>query len=147
MALCVLKLIFYHAFIIMSLLSMFLSRQSTLAFALIILYLLISLFIRLVTQNFLRVRRLKKQRIDVPIINLEGDDYAAAHKAYTSDLKNLLRRGYKDFKHGIYQLWSIHGFITIVSPDFLEELSDLPPGTLDFYEATQKVRYCSSDHW
>ncbi|KAM5437369.1 hypothetical protein McanMca71_001018 [Microsporum canis] len=98
----------------------------------------IIIFIHFWSDSFLRAQKLKRQRIDVPIINLKGDDYDAALKAYVTDAKSLLRRGYKEFKHGIYQIWTLHGFTTIVSPDFLEELSSLPPGTIDFYEGTRK---------
>ncbi|KAH6674963.1 cytochrome P450 monooxygenase [Halenospora varia] len=103
-------------------------------------FFLLCLFFALnnIAQHYLRVRNLKRQRIDVPCLNLEGEDFEGARQRYMSDLHGLLQLGYQKFKHGIYQLWSIHGFVTIVSPDFLEELSALPTNTLDFYEATQK---------
>lgn len=110
------------------------------AVLLILVSLVISIIVRFWSDSYLRAQKLKRQRIDVPIINLKGDNYDAALKEYTRDAKGLLHRGYKEFKHGIYQIWTLHGFTTVVSPDFLEELSSLPPGTIDFYEGTRKVR-------
>lgn len=92
-------------------------------------------------QNYQRSDDLKRNgRIDgVPVLNLEGDDFDRATRRYRTKLKQLLQAGYQRFKHGIYQLWGMYGFITIVSPDFLEELNMLPKGALDFYGAVQKV--------
>ncbi|KAI1281074.1 cytochrome P450 monooxygenase [Xylaria sp. FL0933] len=88
--------------------------------------------------NYLRVYKLKRQRLGVPVINLKGDDYDAAAKEYVTDAESLLRRGHKEYKHDVYQVWGSFGFTTIVSPDFLEELSSLPPGTIDFYKGAMK---------
>lgn len=96
---------------------------------------------RTLYQNYRRAENLKRTgRIDgLPVLNLDGDDFERATKRYRTELKKLLQLGYRQFKHGIYQLWSVYGFVTIVSPDFLEELNALPKGTLDFYGAVQKV--------
>jgi hypothetical protein len=96
---------------------------------------------RILYQNYRRAENLKRTgRIDgLPVLNLDRDDFERATKRYRTELKELLQLGYKQFKHGIYQLWSVYGFVTIVSPDFLEELNALPKGTLDFYGAVQKV--------
>ncbi|KAL4767273.1 cytochrome P450 [Aspergillus nidulans var. acristatus] len=95
---------------------------------------------RILYQNYRRAENLKRTgRIDgLPVLNLDGDDFERATKRYRTELKELLQLGYKQFKHGIYQLWSVYGFVTIVSPDFLQELNALPKGTLDFYGAVQK---------
>lgn len=113
--------------------------DSFVAVVLILISLVISIFVRFWSGNYLRAQKLKRQRIDVPIINLKDNNYDAAVKAYITDAKGLLQRGYKEFKHAIYQIWTLHGFTTVVSPDFLEELSSLPPGVIDFYEGTRKV--------
>jgi ent-kaurene oxidase len=86
-----------------------------------------------------RARTLKSQRNEgVPIVNLSNDDYKAAEKLYVSDLKNLLLTGYKKFKHGVYHLWSVDGFLSIVSSDYVDELKNLPVDVLDFHAAAQK---------
>jgi hypothetical protein len=120
-------------------LEIFAGPQSFGTVAWIFIFLVGTIFVRFWSDSYLRAQKLKRQRINVPVLNLEGNNYEAALRAYVADAKGLLERGYKEFKHGIYQIWSLHGFITVVSPDFLEELSSLPPGTIDFYEGTRKV--------
>ena len=60
----------------------------------LVLLLLVYSAIDILTRNYLGVRNLKRQRIDVPILNLEGDDYDAANKRYINELKYLLQLGY-----------------------------------------------------
>lgn len=86
-----------------------------------------------------RVNRVKKRTVDFPVLNLSGNDYAGAERAYTENLRGLLREGYQKYKHGFYQLFSPTGFLVIASADYVQEISQLPEGTLDFHGATQRV--------
>ncbi|KAI1328948.1 cytochrome P450 [Xylariaceae sp. FL0255] len=53
--------------------------------------------------------------------------------------KALLQRGHNEHKHGVFQIWGTHGYTAVVSPDFLEEIGNLPAGYIDFYEAAMKI--------
>ncbi|KAL7939950.1 cytochrome P450 monooxygenase [Trichoderma barbatum] len=85
-----------------------------------------------------RVRRVKMRTVDLPVLNMTGNDYAGAERAYTENLGGLLREGYEKYKHGFYQLFSPTGFLVIASADYVQEISQLPEGTLDFHGATQR---------
>jgi hypothetical protein len=73
-------------------------------------------------------------------LNLSGDDYSGAERAYRENLRGLLRDGYQKYRHGFYQLFSPTGFLVIASADYVREISQLPEGILDFHGATQKVQ-------
>lgn len=94
----------------------------------------------LVANEWQRVQRIKKQTLNLPILNLSGNDYTDAEKAYRENLQGLLRDGYQKYKHGFYQIFSPTGFLAVASADYIREISQLPEGILDFHGATQKVR-------
>lgn len=92
--------------------------------------------------NYVHLERLKKPVVDVPVLNLKGDNFDAAANYYLYHFKELLQEGYDkfktQFKKGAFQIWGIDGYIVIVSPDHLEELKLLGPDVLDFHSASQK---------
>lgn len=92
-------------------------------------------------QDYLRTRRLRLAVNNSPIINLSDSDYAAAAKEHATNLPALLAKGYESFKHGVYQIWSKDGFMTILGTDYIDELKSLPKDVLDFHAGAQKVRF------
>ncbi|KAH6622511.1 cytochrome P450 [Chaetomium tenue] len=92
--------------------------------------------------NYVQLRRLKTPSVDVPVINLRGEDFDGAAEYYLYHFKEILEQGYGRFKglynKGAFQVWGIDGYIVIVSPEYLEELNALGTDTLDFHSASQK---------
>ncbi|KAK0703443.1 hypothetical protein B0T26DRAFT_731336 [Lasiosphaeria miniovina] len=64
-----------------------------------------------------RARRVVKQTLNLPVLNLNGNDYQGAERAYRQNLRGLLHEGYQKYKHGFYQLFSPTGFLVIASAD------------------------------
>lgn len=90
--------------------------------------------------DYARVQRLKRARIDAPVVNLGVDEnYAAATQRYMSDFKGILQEGYDKYKDRAFQVWGIDGYVAILSPDCVEEMSALGPEVLDFHAASQRV--------
>ncbi|KAF2463260.1 cytochrome P450 [Lindgomyces ingoldianus] len=52
--------------------------------------------------------------------------------------KDILKEGYDKYKHREFLVWGIDGFITILSPDYLEELNVLGKDVLNFHAASQR---------
>ncbi|EPE26982.1 Cytochrome P450 [Glarea lozoyensis ATCC 20868] len=89
--------------------------------------------------RYLRLRRLQTPQVDVPVINLGADrNFDDAHEKYLYHFKDLLQEGYQKSKHGVYQVWSLDGYILIVTPDLVEELNALGTEVLDFHAASQR---------
>ncbi|KAL6901271.1 cytochrome P450 [Trichoderma evansii] len=83
--------------------------------------------------------KLKRARIDAPVVNLGADvDYAAATQRYMRDFKGILQEGYDKYKHRAFQVWGIDGYIAILSPNYVEEMSALGTDVLDFHAASQR---------
>lgn len=91
-------------------------------------------------KHWVRVEQVTRRSLNLPVLNLEGENFAEAINAYYNDLRNLLQDGYRERKHGFYQLFSPTGYLTIASADFVQEMDRLPKGTLDFHSASQQVR-------
>lgn len=98
-------------------------------------------FIVPIIYRYIEISRAKIPPHGAPILNVRSGDYEGATSLYLNDLKSLLSEGYRKYRHQVYQIWGVDGYITIVPTEFCEELNNLPKDMLDFHAATQKV-YC-----
>ncbi|KAB2573491.1 Cytochrome P450 monooxygenase paxP [Lasiodiplodia theobromae] len=94
-------------------------------------------FLICIVEEWLHQRKLRRQLVDVPVLNLKGRDFDTASREYKENLRGLLKTGYTQFKNGVYQLWRPDGYITVISKGFIDELKSLPTETLDFHAAVQ----------
>jgi hypothetical protein len=91
-------------------------------------------------KHWASIQQVTIRQLDLPVLNLQGGGFAEAEKSYFENLPVLLRDGYQKYKHGFYQLFSPTGYLVIASADYIQEMNQLPKGTLDFHSASQKVR-------
>ncbi|TDZ36951.1 Cytochrome P450 monooxygenase paxP [Colletotrichum spinosum] len=75
----------------------------------------------------------KRPKLNLPILNLTGNNYSQASREWQKNYVKYLEQGYRKFRHGAYQLWGPEGFVTVLSPDCLGELKNLPDDQLSFY--------------
>ncbi|KAL0936156.1 cytochrome p450 monooxygenase [Colletotrichum truncatum] len=82
---------------------------------------------------FIQSRMNRHLKLDLPVLNLVGDNYGQASREWQRNYIKYIEKGYQEFRHGAYQLWGPEGFVTVLSPDFLGELKNLPDEKLSFY--------------
>ncbi|KAK1977035.1 cytochrome P450 [Colletotrichum cereale] len=75
----------------------------------------------------------RRPKLDLPVLNLKGRGYSQASREWQHNYAMYMEQGYREFRHGAYQLWGPEGFVTVLSPDFLGELKNLPDDKLSFY--------------
>ncbi|KAI1855136.1 hypothetical protein JX266_000001 [Neoarthrinium moseri] len=75
----------------------------------------------------------RKKKVNLPVLNLQAGDFGRASREWQYDYEKYMKEGYREYRHGAYQLWSPDGYVTVVSPDFLNELKNMPDNMCDFY--------------
>ncbi|KAL7928083.1 cytochrome P450 [Trichoderma chlorosporum] len=80
----------------------------------------------------------RRPQVPVPVLNLDKDrNYAAATDQYIHNFKSILEKGWLEFRHDVYQIWGVDGFVVIVPPEFVEELNAKGTAVVDLHTASQ----------